>query len=53
MHNLGSLYNMFDRHFDALAVREKTLEFRRLHLPDNDPDIGDGARSTHVNFAAV
>ena len=27
-----------NRHQDALALREKTLEFRRRVLPENDPE---------------
>jgi hypothetical protein len=40
MHDLGRVYGTLNRHADALIVREKTLEFRRLHLSKNHPDIG-------------
>ena len=30
------------RHSDALAMRERVLEFRRRLLPENHPDIGEG-----------
>jgi len=42
MHDLGGVYSALNRHADALIVREKTLEFRRLHLPKNHPYIGAG-----------
>ena len=42
MHDLGRVYGTLNRHADALIVREKTLEFRRLHLPKNHPYIGAG-----------
>jgi hypothetical protein len=30
------------RHSDALAMRERVLEFKRRVLPENHPDIGEG-----------
>ena len=30
------------RHDDALAMKERVLEFRRRVLPENDPSIGEG-----------
>ncbi len=40
MSNLANTYGDLGRHQDALALREKTLEFRRRVLPENHPDIG-------------
>ena len=40
MGNLANTYMALGRHQDALAMREKTLEFRRRVLPENHPDIG-------------
>jgi hypothetical protein len=40
MSNLAAIYSTLGRHKDALAMQEKTLEFRRRVLPENHPDIG-------------
>jgi hypothetical protein len=40
MSNLAATYSDLGRHHDALVMKEKTLEFRRLVLPENHPDIG-------------
>ena len=40
MGTLAETYGELGRHQDALALREKTLEFRRRVLPENDPEIG-------------
>ncbi len=40
MNNLASLYSDIGRHQDALVLKEKTLEFHRRMLPENDPGIG-------------
>ena len=40
MSNLAGTYSVLGRHQDALAMGEKTLEFRRRSLPENHPDIG-------------
>ena len=40
MNNLANTYSDLGRHQDALAMQEKTLEFRRRVLPKNHPDIG-------------
>jgi hypothetical protein len=40
MGNLAATYAVLGRHQDALAMREKTLEFERRVLPENHPDIG-------------
>jgi hypothetical protein len=40
MGNLAATYIYLGRHQDALAMGEKTLEFRRRVLPENHPDIG-------------
>ena len=41
MSNLASTYSELGRHADALALREKVLEFRRRVLPEDHPDIGE------------
>ena len=41
MGNLASTYSELGRHADALALREKVLEFRRRVLPEDHPDIGE------------
>ena len=40
MGSLASIYNDLGRHREALALKQKTLEFRRRVLPENDPQIG-------------
>jgi hypothetical protein len=40
MSNLAGTYRALGRHQDALALQEKTLEFRRRVLPENHPDMG-------------
>ena len=40
MNNLADTYSALGRHEDALELQEKTLEFRRRVLPENDPQIG-------------
>jgi hypothetical protein len=42
MSNLASSYSALGRHEDALAMRERVLEFKRRVLPENHPDIGEG-----------
>ena len=42
MGNLASTYSALGRHDDALAMKERVLEFRRRVLPENHPDIGEG-----------
>ena len=42
MSNLAVTYSALGRHDDALAMRERVLEFRRRVLPENHPDIGEG-----------
>jgi hypothetical protein len=39
---LASVLTDQGRHSDALAMREKVLEFSRRVLPENHPDIGEG-----------
>jgi hypothetical protein len=53
MHDLGRVYSALNRHSDALVVREKTLKFQRLHLPENDPETGAAADKMDFNVAAV
>ena len=40
MNNLANTYGALGRHADALALKEKVLEFRRRVLPEDHPDIG-------------
>ena len=42
MNNLASTYRDLGRHEDALAMRERVLEFMRRVLPANHPSIGEG-----------
>lgn len=49
MHDLGRAYGVLNRHADSLIVREKTLAFRRLHLPENHPDTGAAADKMNLN----
>ena len=42
MNNLANSYSDFGRHEEALAMRERVLEFKRRVLPENHPDIGEG-----------
>ena len=40
MGNLANTYCALGRLQEAVVLQEKTLEFRRRVLSDNDPDIG-------------
>jgi hypothetical protein len=42
MGNLAMTYRALESHADALAMRERVLEFQRRVLPANHPDIGEG-----------
>ena len=42
MNNLAASYSALGRHEEALAMKERVLEFRRRVLPENHPDIGEG-----------
>ena len=42
MSHLASTYSDLGRHNEALAMRERVLEFRRRVLPEDHPDIGEG-----------
>jgi hypothetical protein len=42
MNNLAGTYRDLGRHVDALAMRERVLEFQRRVLPANHPDLGEG-----------
>ena len=42
MGNLAASYYALGRHNEALAMRERVLEFNRRVLPENHPDIGEG-----------
>ena len=41
MSGLAITYGDLGRHADALALKEKALEFRRRVLPMDHPDIGE------------
>jgi hypothetical protein len=41
MITLANTYTALARHQDAVALFEKTLEFRRRVLPANHPEIGN------------
>ena len=41
MSNLAFTYRELGRHADALALREKVLEFFRRVLPEDHPHIGE------------
>ncbi len=49
MYDLGRVYGALDHHADALIVREKTLDFRRLYQPENHPDTGAAADKMDLN----
>ncbi len=40
MSNLANTYSALGQHQDALAIKEKTLEFQRRVLPENHESIG-------------
>ena len=42
MSNLASTYFDLGRHNEALAMRERVLEFYRRVLPEDHPSIGEG-----------
>ena len=42
MGSLATTYSELGRHADALAMKERVLEFWRRVLPANHPDIGEG-----------
>ena len=42
MGNLAETYSALGRHEDALAMKERVLEFRRRVLPEDHPAIGEG-----------
>jgi hypothetical protein len=42
MNNIASTYGALGRHADALAMKERVLEFLRRVLPADHPDIGKG-----------
>ncbi len=42
MNSLAQTYRALGRHADALAMRERTLEFQCRVLPADHPNIGEG-----------
>jgi len=40
MIKLGQTYSSMERHHDALALKERVLEFNRRVLPKDHPSIG-------------
>jgi hypothetical protein len=53
MSNLAGMYSYLGRYQDALAMNEKTLEFRRRVLPENHPDIGISCLNLGMSFGMV
>jgi hypothetical protein len=41
MNNLAVTYGALGRYADALALKEKVLEFRRRVLPEDHPHLGE------------
>ena len=41
MSGLANTYGDLGRHADALALKEKVLEFQRRVLPEDHPEIGE------------
>ena len=41
MNNLANTYGDLGRYADALALKEKVLEFRRRVLPEDHPHLGE------------
>ena len=41
MNNLANTYGDLGRYADALALREKVLEFQQRVLPEDHPNIGE------------
>ncbi len=37
---LGKIYSALERHQDAVALKQKALEFHQRTLPADHPDIG-------------
>ncbi len=51
MNNLAMTYSELGRHADALAMKERVLEFQRRVLPADHPDIGEGCLGRDVLHA--
>ena len=51
MNNLAQTYSALGRHADALAMKERVLEFRRRVLPADHPDIGEGCEGRDAMHA--
>ena len=49
---LAASYSDLGRHSDALAMRERVLEFDRRVLPENHPSIGEGRVGSGVACGA-
>ena len=50
MNNLASTFRALGRHADALAMKERVLEFWRRVLPANHPDIGEGCVERRMRY---
>jgi hypothetical protein len=48
MNNLAGTYSALGRHADALAMKERVLEFQRRVLPSDHSDIGEGCEERHA-----
>ncbi len=51
MNNLAMTYRDLGRHADALAMKERVLEFFRRVLPANHPGIGEGCEGRNALHA--
>ncbi len=51
MGNLAETYSALGRHAEALAMKERVLEFQRRVLPANHPLIGEGSLRRDVLHA--
>ncbi len=52
MGNLALTYSALGRRADALAMKERVLEFQRHVLPADHPDIGEGCVGSDAFHAA-
>ena len=53
MNNLARTYSALGRHADALAMKEKVLEFQCRVLPANHPDIGGNCVKRDALYVVV
>jgi hypothetical protein len=53
MGNLAISYSILGWHQDAIAMKEKTLEFQRRVLPENHPDISRSCLNLGLSFSEI